>query len=199
MTRRLMAALATLACAAATAACKDIPVLPKWDADWVLPLPSQTISFPSAFGSFAVPPSTSFAINFPAQQQEMSGAFGQVFSDSGLLRSARVILELRKTTALALIDTLFVGESSGALVNGNARTLQIRLNMTAADTMVVDTVDVTATNFQMLNDVTSNQGDLWLKLGGRASNPSTTQTVTLTAADQLHIRVRLFATIGVSH
>lgn len=199
MTRRVTAALVTLACAAAAAACKDIPVLPKWDADWVLPLPSQTISFPTELGAVTVPPTASFPIDFPAQQQAMDGSMGQIFADSGLLRSAQVILELRKNTALATNDTLFVGESQAALVHGNPRTIEISLNMSGADTMVTTTLPITGTNLQMLRSVTDTQGDLWIKLSGRASNPSTTQSVTLTSADQLGIKVRLFATIGVSH
>jgi len=197
MNRRCLAAAGALLCAAAGAACHDVPLLPKWDADWVIPLPSQTISFPGAFGSFAVPPKDTVPISFPPVSQSLSGGVGNLFADPGLLRSAKVVLELRKTTALAVIDTVFVGEAPDALVNGNPRTIQLRLDMTTSDTMVVDTLVVTSTNFQMLTDVTNAKSALWLKLSGIANSGAT--PVVLTSADQLSARIQLVATVGVSH
>ena len=43
MTRKPLLVLCTLACTVLAGCPDDLPVIPQWDADWALPLPTQSI------------------------------------------------------------------------------------------------------------------------------------------------------------
>src|SRR5260370_25295201 len=69
----------------ALVACKDIPLLPKWNSDEQLPLASQKITVSPPFPSgVTVPNNTSQNVSFPAQSQAIDGLIGQ-FLKPGLL------------------------------------------------------------------------------------------------------------------
>lgn len=193
MKLRWSAALGALGCALVAAACGEVPILPQWDADWYVPLPGSAVNF-STFYTGPVPPNTSFAFTQPADTQNMSGAIGDLLKKD--LKGGSVILTLRKQTQVFTTDTLFVGESTAALTAGNPRTILFALNMATTDTVAVDTTVITATNLQMLTDVASTNGSLYIKLSGRFGTGAS--GVTITSADSLAIRTALVARIAMS-
>lgn len=194
MKLRWSAALGAPLCALVVAACGDVPVLPQWDADWYVPMPSQSVDFGTAFGGSSVPANFGFPFSY-TDSLDMNGAIGDLLQKD--LRSASVIMGLSKHTQVSTTDTLFVGESDAALTAGNTRTILFVLNMTVSDTGVTDTTVITANNIQMLTDVANSpSGKLHIKVVGRASTGSS--PVTLTSADSLAIRTALVARIAMS-
>jgi hypothetical protein len=196
MQRRILLALGASLGVAVFAGCEDVPGLPRWDADWLLPLPSQTISFQSEWGAPTVPPNATFAVDFPPQNQSTTEALGAVVGET--LRELRVILELRKplSTAIGTIDTLFIGSAPGALSAGNPNTIVLPLALAVGDSLTVDTVVVTATNRQMIQTVADQEGDLWIQLRGRAQAGPAGHT--FSASDNLGVRVQLVARVAMS-
>jgi hypothetical protein len=193
-----MLVLGTLACAA-TVACNDIPGIPKWDADWFIPLPSQTINLPDEANNVpSLPPNAEFPIDFPIQQQAMDESFANFKLDETLREGTRIELTLRKPsfTQIGTSDTLYIGESDAALVSSNGRTIRVILSMGVSDTMVVQTLTISPANLDMIQDVARSGGNLSVQLRGRAVvGPS---GHTFSSNDQLGVRVVLFARVAMS-
>lgn len=199
MHRRTMLALGAGLCTAVFAACEDVPGLPKWDADWLLPLPSQTISFQiEAGGAPTLPPNATFAVDFPPQNQSTTEALGSVVGET--LRELMVILELRKplATQIGTVDTLFVGSApdAGTLSVNDPRTIVLPLALAVGDTLSVDTIVVTTANRMMIQSVADQEADLWIQLRGRATAGPAGHT--FTSADSLGVRVQLIARVAMS-
>lgn len=198
MQRRTLLALGAGLGAAIFAGCEDVPGLPRWDADWLLPLPSQTISFQSEWGAPTVPPNATFQVDFPPQNQSTTEALGAVIGET--LRELRVILELRKPlgTAIGTTDTLFVGSAPDAatLNVGNTATIVLPLSLAVGDSLSVDTIVVTTANRQMIQAVAAQEGDLWIQLRGRAQAGPAGHT--FSSSDNLGVRVQLVARVAMS-
>lgn len=198
MQRRTRLALGASLGVAVFAGCEDVPGLPRWDADWLLPLPSQTISFQSEWGAPTVPPNATFPVDFPPQNQSTTEALGAVVGET--LRELRVILELSKPigTAIGTIDTLFVGDAPDAatLSINDPRTIVLPLTLAVGDSVTVDTIVVTTANRLMIQSVADQEGDLWVQLRGRAQAGPAGHT--FSASDNLGVRVQLVARVAMS-
>ncbi len=193
MKLRWSAALGALACAVGVAACGEVPVLPQWDADWYLPLPSQTVNF-NSFYSGPLPANTGFNWSPAPTTQSLSGAIGSLLKKD--LRTGQVILTLRKKTQVNLLDSLFVGSCSTCLTAGNTGTILFVLSMQAADTIFVDTTVITPANVAMLSSVANANGPLWIKISGRASTGAT--PITITSADTMSVKPAMVARVAMS-
>lgn len=198
MTRRTMLALGAGLCTAVFAACEDVPLLPRWDADWLLPLPSQSISFQSEWGAPAAPPNASFAVDFPPQSQQTDEALGSVVGET--LRELRIVLALRKpaATQIGTIDTLFVGSAPDATTLSVATpgTIVVPLALAIGDTLSMDTIVVTAQNLAMVQQVAGVEGFLYVQLRGRATAGPSGHT--FSSSDNLGVRVQLIARVAMS-
>ncbi len=192
MKLRWSAALGALGCALVAAACGEVPILPQWDADWYVPLPSQSVSFPL---SGTLPANTPFAFSDSLGSQDMSGAIGDLLQKD--LKGGHVIMTLAKTTQVSMADTLFIGSAPGDTVPSNPATILLPFAMTVSQASVTDTIAITPANITMLSTVANTtNGRLYLTLKVRGStgpNP-----VTITSSDTLGIRVALIATIAMS-
>ena len=195
---RWSAALGALACTVLAGACKDIPVLPQWDADWYLPLPSQRINLDSAataaFGFDSVPPNQSFPFSWTLSQ-EMNGAIGELLKKD--IVGGHLIMTLTKSAGLQLgfNDTLFV---SGAATGTPHGTIVFGLNMLPADLAAVDTIVLDTTNINMLSAVandTTGHDTLYVRIRGRGYTGNSWVRL---SSDTLAIRAALLARIAVS-
>lgn len=179
---------------AVTVACQDIPLLPTWDADWNVPLPSQAIAL---FGPFpgAVPAGTSANVSFPPQSQSLGGTVGSLLDQD--LSNAALVVVLSKTLAVSGSDTVFVAADSASLTNAAATRIVVPVAFTAADLTVTDTVPVSTAGIAMLKSVAQAEGSLWVQLRGRVTfaGPG---VLAVTPADSIHVRLSLLATIAVS-
>jgi len=192
-TRTATAAVSVLV-TCVTIACKDIPGLPHWDADWNVPLPSQDISLFASFPG-AVPPGTSANVGFAPQTQTLDGSVGAILDQD--LSNAALVVMLSKTVAVSGTDTVFVAPDSLSLTSGPATRIVVPFSFLASDLSVTDTVPVSSAGIAMLKSVAQANGSLWIQLRGRVSNPGP-GTLTVTPADSLHVRLSLLATIAVS-
>lgn len=197
MTRRPLLALGTLACLA-VAACEDIPLLPQWEADWEIPLPSQTIVLPNEFPGATVPQGTSFPVDFPAQEQSLGDALAAFSLDETLREGTEVAVTVTKpaSTNLAIDATLYVGESTLALNDVEPRTIRLALAIAAAGTAASDTVLLSAAQLAMIQQLASTDGSLWVQLRGTATAGAGGHTFSST--DTLSVRAQLFARVAVS-
>ena len=187
------ALLAGALAAFAATAC-DVPLAPRWDADWYVPLPSQDISLGAFFG-LAIAPGASAQISFPPQTLGLSESIGQILQQD--LRTAAVIMTISKAVPLAADDTLYVANSAANLTNPAATRIIFPLVLSSTATSVTDTVVVGAAQLAMLSAVAAAQGQLFVQLSGRASYPGATP-LTITANDKIGIKVALLVRVGVS-
>jgi hypothetical protein len=206
--RRTLALLGAVAAMAATAC--DVPFAPRWDADMYMPLSTQPIHLNTFFTGGVIPPATSGTVSFPAQQQDISGVLGDVLkkmvTDPGRCTSTvnpalscdLMTLTVKKTTAVAANDTLFVANAQANLVASGPGTVVFPIVLAATDATKTDSVYLTQASVQMLQTAGQNGTPLWIQLRGRVSNPGASP-ITLTGADSLGITLAATVRVAVSH
>lgn len=175
-----------------TTACNDIPLLPTWDSDWYLPIPSQAIALPVGVIPNGTPPQS---VSFPPQQQDLDDAVGALLKQD--LSNAQVIMTISKTVDLSGSDTLFIAAAAADLTNAGATRIVIPFTLTTADRTVVDTVALTAVGLGLLQSVADNDGTLHIQMRGTVQNNSG-GTVTTTSADSIRVKLAMLATIAAS-
>lgn len=191
--RLLRPALVAGALAAVGAAgCNDVPLVPKWDADWYVPMASQTIQLPNG----TIPGGVSVSDSFPTQAQDMGDAAGQVLSRD--LRSASVIFTLDKNVDVSVADTLFIAASAADLGNPNATRIVLPVTMNASATTTSDTVAVIQSGLTMLANVAEAAGTLFIQMRGTVSNPGPGSVTIDNSNNTIDVRLALLARIGVS-
>jgi len=189
LTLAILSALAT----SVTLACENIPLLPHWDADWNVPLPSQSIGVPFAG---IVPAGTSATMSSVPQRQSLDGSIGSILDQS--LSNAALVVVLSKTLPVSTDDTVFVAADSASLTNVSATRIVVPVTLTASDlTPVTDTFTIATPGLTMLQTVAKAKGSLWVQLRGRVTYAGP-GTLTVAPGDSIHVRLSLLATIAVS-
>jgi len=178
---------ATVTCV--TLACKDVPLLPKWDADWYLPLTSQGVALLGPFAG-SVPPGTSASVSFLPLPQSLDGAIGSLLQQP--LSNGRVIVTLSKGLPVSGADTVFLsGTSGGVPVDTFA------VAFAAGDASVTDTIPIGSAGLSLLSSQASSNGSIYIQLRGRISYNGA-GNLTVTSADSIGVKLALLATIAVS-
>jgi hypothetical protein len=172
-----------------TTAC-DVPVLPQWDTNWNVPLPSQAIPFPPV----PIPNNTSVNDSFPTQQQPLDKSIGDLLANAADTGSVILTLSKRQTLALAGTDTLLISTSAAGLNTPGSGRIVVPIAFAATDASVTDTVSA---NLSIIRTASDANGTLFVRLQGRISNTSG-GTVTPTTADSLHVRLALLTLIHSS-
>ncbi len=195
MGRRSSTALLLIAVSCIGAACRDVPLIPHWYADWNVPLPSQDIALLGPF-PFTVMPGISASIGFPPQRQPLTGTAGDLLGQE--LSNAALVLSIRKTVPVSGTDTVFVAADSAGLRDSTATRIIVPVSVAATDQAITDTVPIQPAGLAMLQQLALAHGSAWVQLRGRVAfnGPG---TLTVTAADSVHVRLSLLATIAVSH
>ena len=198
MTRKPLLVLCTLACTVLAGCPDDLPVIPQWDADWALPLPSQTINLPDEWGTLTVPPNTTFPIDFPVQQQPLDQTFSTLDLGERLRPGSKIVLTIGKaaTTALSIVDTIFVGESSTALNATDPCTIRLRVDLASGATASTDTITITTANLDMIQDVARFGGFLFVQARGVASSGAAGYT--FTGTEVLTVRAQIIARVAIA-
>jgi hypothetical protein len=181
------AAFAAVAVICVTTAC-DVPVLPQWDTNWYVPLPSTAMALPPG----PIPNGASANVSFPTQQQSLDESIGSLLKNAA--DTGSVILTLSKTLNLSGVDTLFISASSAGLDVPGAGRILIPVSFTAADRTVVDTV---STSLALVQNTADANGDLFIRLRGSVSN-NTGGTITVTTADSIKVKLALLTLIHSS-
>jgi hypothetical protein len=193
-------------------ACKEPPFAPRWDADMYMPLSFQSI--PVQAGS--VPNGVSAPDSFPTPlSQDLSGVLGNVMKNlvtdparctapapaSPALSCDLITVTLRKTLALTVQDTLFIGNAANALNAAGAAggTVVFPIGLSGAQSSMTDSLYLAPASVAMLQAAGSGGSQVWIQVRGTLSNQSG-GTITATAADSIGI-TSLTATmrIAVSH
>lgn len=191
---RIAAALSALA-AGAVVACADVPFVPRWDADWYVPLPSQSISLPPYFPSIIVNPGDSADVSFPDQALDLQAAIGDLLQQT--IRSANVSLELRYTISLGGNATLVVAGSQADLGNASATRIVFPMTLNPATRSASDTITVTSAGIQMIASAANSGNPLWVRFTGRVRYQGSSPD-TLSSTDTLGVRAALLTRIAVS-
>lgn len=185
------AALAAACVMCVTTAC-DVPVLPQWDTNWNVPLPSTAIHLPPV----PIPNGTTVSDSFPTQQQSLDESIGSLLEHAADTGSVIVTLTKRQGLALSGTDTLFMASSlTGLNTSGPANRIEVPIAFAASDASVTDTVHVP--NLGIIQSAAESGGTLFLRLRGTISNTSG-GTVTPLATDSIAVKLALLATIHSS-
>jgi hypothetical protein len=188
-TRFLAAACAAATVTGVTLACKDVPLLPKWDADFNLPLTSQGIALLGPFPA-TVPPGTAAPVSFGPLSQSLEGAIGTMLDQD--LSNGRVIVTLTKALPVGGADTVFVSASRTA-----TPTDTLAMTLLAADQSVTDTIPISSAGLNLLRSQASAKDSIFVRLSGRMSYNGS-GNLTVTSADSIRVKLALLATIAVS-
>jgi hypothetical protein len=195
--RRLSPVLALAFVTAVTSACQDVPLLPKWNADWNVPLPSQSISLAAAFSPLTtIPANTPANVAFGAQAIALDGAIGQLLRQP--LSNASLIIVLSKSIPLDGADTVFVAQSPAELTAPTASTIVIPLSLVAANAKdSVQSPALTPANLTMLQNVAIAGTTLQVQMRGRVVYPGPGNR-TITSTDSIGVKLQMLATVAVS-
>ena len=172
-----------------TTAC-DVPLLPQWDTDWNVPLPSQSIPLPPV----PIPNNTSIQDSFPTQQQDLDASIGELLKNAADNGSVIITLTKRQSLALSGNDTLLISTSAAGLNTPGAGRIVVPIAFVAADSSVTDSVPVSLTVIRSAADA---GGTLFIRRQGRLSNTSG-GTVTPGPSETIQVRLALLATIHTS-
>jgi len=188
-TRLLAAACAAATVTCVTLACKDVPLLPKWNADWYLPLTSQGVALLGPFPG-SVPPGTPAIVRSDTLEQSLDGAIGDLLQQP--LSDGRLIVTLSKSVPISGADTVFLSSARTAVPVDT-----FGVSFLAGDQSVTDTIPISSAGLSLLSSQASNGGSIWIRLHGRASYNGT-GNLTITSADSIGVKLAVLATIAVS-
>lgn len=174
------------------AGCEDVPFVPKWDAEWTLPLPTTTIRIGDFFPGAVILPGVSADVSFDPEKQTLDAAIGDVLDQN----VTRIILSLTYTSTLPLVgaDTLFIAPDSAGLFTATAS--RISLSFSLAQTGAQG-LEVAQTLTQAQRETIQNAAELWVQLRGSLRNPGASPVV-LTGAETISLKLAMTITVGVS-
>jgi hypothetical protein len=192
-----VAAVSLAACAILVLiGCKDIPLLPRWNADEKIPLASQKITVSPPFPSgVTVPNGTSQSVSFPAQSQTVDGLIGQILQP-GLLAGS-IVSVITKSVTIDGNDTLFIAATQADLTNALAQRIVVPLTILAANAQDSSLAVINAGGLAMLQNVANASGSLWVQMRGQATC-NKVGGCTFTAGDSVNVRLTLLATVPIS-
>lgn len=195
MRRASLAALG-VAVAALASGCEDVPLVPKWDADWYLPVASEAIRLDKGFPPVPIPSGTAATIA-DTSQQGLDEGVGQLLERQ--VREARMILTLAKSASLefSLADTLVLAGSEVDLGNPAAQRIVIPITLGATATSRTDTAAVSSGGIAMLQQVAEAGGQLFVELRGRVAYEGSS-SYTVQPTDTIGVKLAILARIGVS-
>ena len=193
-------AATALAASFVLAACKDIPLLPKWDADEAVPLASQKITISPPFASgVGILNGTSQSVAFPAQSQNIDGLVGQILRPG--LAADTIFTVVTKSASVTINgnDTLFIAQAQADLTNAAATRIVVPLTIVASHAADSLQTGITPAGLTMLQNVAAASGQLWVQMRGQATcqNPSG-PTCTFAAGDSVNVRLNMHAVVHVS-
>jgi hypothetical protein len=178
-------------------ACEDVPLAPKWDADWYLPVSSQPIRLQDKFGPITIPPGAPPITAADTTQQGLDESVGSVLERD--ITSAGLIVTLSKTPSLpfALSDTVIVAGSQADLSNAAAPRIVVPVGVASTDGTVTDTTVVSSAAIAMLRTTAESGGTLFIEVRGRIQFTGTSP-YTVQASDTIGVKLAMLARIGVS-
>jgi len=179
--------------------CKDIPLLPKWNADEKVPLASQKITVSPPFPSgVTVPNGTSQNVSFPAQSQTVDGLVSQILQPGLVAGTIVSVITKSATVTINGNDTLFIAATQADLTNALAQRIVVPLTITAANTKDSTQAAITAGGLTMLQNVANaGNGSLWIQMRGQATCVNAAGC-TFTNGDSVGVRLTLLATVPIS-
>ena len=193
-TSKRFAAFAAAA-AAFCLACKDVPLLPKWNADWNLPLPSKSVNQVFGPAAVTVPAGTSAAVTF-TDSITVDGPVGGLLKQD--LSNASIIVTVVKSIALGGAPTLQIDSSKTFATSIN---VAIRLDSSkvapAGRDSVTPNTSVSQAQIGMLQGVANNNGRLYVRLSGNV-HCHTSGTCTVSPTDSILVKLALLSTIAIS-
>ncbi|MFI5281171.1 MAG: hypothetical protein ACHQU1_11780 [Gemmatimonadales bacterium] len=177
-------------------ACKDIPLLPRWNADEKIPLASQKIIVSPPFpAGVNVPNGQTQSVSFNPQPQPIDGLVGQILQP-GLL-AASIVSVVTKSITVSGADTLFIAQTQADLTNPAATRIVVPLSIVAANPKDSSQSTITAGGLTMLQNVANASGSLWIQMRGSATCVNAAGC-TFTSGDSVSVRLTLLATVPIS-
>ena len=178
------------------AACKDIPLLPKWDAPWNVPLPSKPVK--NIFGAVPVtiPAGTSAPVAF-TDSIKIDATIGGLLKQLDTLSGGNFVVTITKSIPLHGADTLFIA-------NNNAFTGGIVVPITMSAANVAPATDSMAPNpsistsgLGMLYTAAFNGGQLFVRFRGQVTYPGPGSRAVV-PNDSVFVKLALLSNIAIS-
>lgn len=180
-----------------TTACDDVPLIPRWDADFLLPIASQGFALGSAFpgGTIPVSPAGPVPISTGVETQGLDDAMGDLLDDE--LLGASLIFTVSSTIPLDGADTLFLAGSAAALTSPAAIRIVAPFTLVSATPSTTDTVVLGTPELDMLRFIASSNGTLYFQMRGSVTYTGPAPRP-VTASDSIAVQVQCLCRIAVS-
>lgn len=177
------------------AACTDVPFLPKWSADWNVPLPSRAVSQVFGAAPATVPAGTPAAVSF-TDSLTVDGPVGGLLKQD--LSNASIVVTVVKSIALGGAPTLQIDSSKTFATAINvAITLDSSKVAPAGRDSVTPNTSVSQAQIGMLQGVANSNGRLYVRLSGNV-HCHTSGTCTVAPTDSILVKLALVSTIAIS-
>jgi hypothetical protein len=171
-----------------TTACSDLPLLPQWDANWNVPLPTQALTLPPAI----IPAGLTAPIPPTTQQEPLDKSIGDLLSNAA--DTGSVLLTLIKKPSLAVNGTVTAEIDSTAAFGASKITIPVTFTA-ASDTTHAP---ASAVNVGMIRATADAGRTLYIRLSGSASNPGPGSVTVTSANDTIYVKLNVLSTIHVS-
>jgi hypothetical protein len=201
-------ALAGAAAGLLSAACKEPPFAPRWDANMYMPLSTQAIHLDRLVSPLTALPPGATRDSFVVQPQDASGVLGDLLKNmvtdstrctsTGSLSCDLLTLSLTKTTQVAVTDTLFVANSRSTLNPAGPGTIVFPVTLAATQTALTDSLYLPPESVRMLEGVGQSGDTLYVLLRGQVSN-SSGSAIPVAAADSLGVSLSATILVAISH
>src|SRR5579859_1897831 len=179
---------------AVLAACKDIPLLPKWDSNEAVPIASQKITISPPFPSgVSVPNGTSQNVSFAAQPQPIDGLVSQILTPG--LAADTIFTVVTKSASVTIngADTLFIAQTLAGL--GSATTsVAVPITIVATNTKDSAATGLTPTQLAILQGAATTTDTLWVQMRGKATCANAAGC-TFAAGDSVGVKLTMHAVV----
>ena len=179
------------------AACQDIPLLPKWDANEAVPLASQKITISPPFpAGVTVPNGTSQTVSFAAQPQEIKGLVDQVLTPGLAADTIFSVITKSASVTISGADTLFIASTQAGL-GAAATSVIVPITIVATNTKDSAATGLTPAQLSILQGAATSTDTLWVQMRGRATCANAAGC-TFTAGDSVGIKLTMHAVVHIS-
>ena len=180
------------------AACGDVPLLPQWDADFLVPLGASNVNNGNLPPGTVIPPSSSANVPGPVRDVPLDGTIAdllkQVLDDANpTLRLQITVTKSANLASLAVADTIYLAADTAGLAT---TTVKQGITVAAGQTSVTDTLTLGANAVALLKQITNANGTMRMQPRGRVTSGAS--AVTVQNSDSIHVKVGMFVRVPVA-
>lgn len=193
---RRPAVLLVLLTASALAACSDIPLLPKWDTEWLFPLVSRSNKELFGSSSASVGPGVAIDLAFPIERIQLDDRLRAVLGKR--LKAASLLITISKSLAVAGNYSIALARDSAGLRLAPDSGIALRFSVMPLVATTSDSATFSVARLAMIQSIADSHGILWVQLRGTTTFDGPGNLLVI-PSDSINVQLNLRATIATSN